>query len=153
MVGRMTRSSVGLSVVVLLFSVSAVAHGQDTLTVTNPGAGSVSIPAGYEWTDVTVQCWAGGGGGGGGFPNSGTWYGGGGGGGGAYASNTYPTLVSGSYNYYIGAGGAVGAGYGNGIPGGNTIWNYGGAKIFTLRVVAAATIGIRVQVAAARAWS
>jgi len=79
------------------------------------------IPNGYDWTNVTVQCWSGGGGGGSAGP------GGSGGGGGAYAYNTYPTLLSGSYNYYIGAGGGGGSD-GSGSSGGSTIWNYGGAQ-------------------------
>ena len=109
----------------LLLSVSVVAHGQDTLTVTNPGVGSVTVPAGYDWINVTVQCWAGGGGGG----SSSGYYGGGGGGGGAYSANTYTTpLVAGAYSYYVGAGGAGYVPGGNGGGGGNTIWNYGGAQ-------------------------
>jgi hypothetical protein len=112
-------------------TVFAVTRGSgETMTITTPGTGSVTVPTGYEWTNVTVQCWSGGGGGGGfGYFNefgNGP-YGGDGGGGGAYAYNSYATLLSGSYNYYIGAGGAAGAGgwgmLGNGSPGGNTIWN------------------------------
>ena len=108
----------------LLLSASAVARGQDTLTETTPGAGNITVPTGYEWTDVTVQCWSGGGGGGGSYGG----YGGTGGGGGAYSYNTYPTLLSGSYDYYIGAGGGGGGYTTNGGAGGNTIWNYGGAQ-------------------------
>ena len=118
-----------------LFLVSVAAHGQQmVLPVTNTGAGSITVPTGYDWINVTVQCWSGGGGGGGGWYV----YGGGGGGGGAYAYNTYPTLLSGLYNYYIGAGGGGGASINNGSAGGDTIWNYGGVKIFMLRVVAVA---------------
>ena len=68
--------------VVLLVATPAVAYGT-VLPLTTPGSGSVTIPAGYEWDNVTVQCWGGGGGGGssdGGF-NSGDGGGGGGGGG------------------------------------------------------------------------
>ncbi len=96
MVRRMTRSLLGASAVVLLLAVSAVAHAQDTFTVTNPGAGSVTVPAGYAWIDVTIQCWGGGGGGA---------YDGGGGGGGAYAYKTYVSLLAGTYSYYIAPGG------------------------------------------------
>ena len=52
--------------------------------LTATGAGSITIPAGYEWIDVTVQCWGGGGGGGGGYTPGGgyySYYGGGRGGG------------------------------------------------------------------------
>ena len=91
------------------------------ITLTMPGPGNVTIPPGYEWIDMTVQCW--GAGGGGGYGN------GGGGGGGAYADNTYATLLSGTYDYYIGAGGSGGNGESiNSSAGGNTIWDYGGAQ-------------------------
>ena len=112
--------------VVVILAVSTFARGNE-IDLTTTGTGSVTVPAGYEWTDVTVQCWSGGGGGGGASsvygPDSG-----GGGGGGAYAYNTYPTLVSGLYNYYIGAGGGGGPYSGSGSAGGNTIWNYGGTQ-------------------------
>lgn len=103
-----------------VLAASTVALGQVTLPITNTGAGSVTVPAGYDWTNVTVQCWGGGGGGG-------AW-GGGGGGGGAYAYNTYTTLSPGTYNYLIGSAGPSGASSWNGIGGGSTIWNYGGAQ-------------------------
>ena len=91
------------------------------ITLTMPGSGNVTIPPGYEWIDMTVQCW--GAGGGGGYGN------GGGGGGGAYAYNTYATLLSGTYDYYIGAGGSGGNGESiNSSAGGNTIWDYRGAQ-------------------------
>jgi hypothetical protein len=112
--------------VVVILTASTFAYGSE-MDLATPGAGSVTIPTGYEWTDVTVQCWSGGGGGGGGYYSDG-YYGGGGGGGGAYGYNSYATLVSGSYNYYIGAGGVGAAQYNNGSAGGNTIWNYGGAQ-------------------------
>jgi hypothetical protein len=39
------------------FLVSVAAHGQQVvLTETTPGAGTVTVPAGVEWADVTVQC-------------------------------------------------------------------------------------------------
>ena len=107
--------------------------GGDTLPLTTPGSGSVTIPAGYEWTDVTVQCWGGGGGGGGGSD----FFGAAGGGGGAYAYNSYATLPSGTYNYFVGTGGNYGYYYYSfqgwssvsaGSVGGNTIWNYGGSQ-------------------------
>ena len=61
-----------------------------------------------------------------------------GGGGVTYAYNTYPTLLSGSYEYYVGAGGGGGPYQGNGGAGGNTIWNYDEAlKIFMLPAAAA----------------
>ena len=44
-------------VLALLLSVSSLARGQDVLTLTTPGAGSIMIPTGDEWTNVTVQCW------------------------------------------------------------------------------------------------
>ena len=120
-------------VLALLLSVSSLARGQDVLTLTTPGAGSIMIPTGDEWTNVTVQCWGGGGGGGGTYGGCSM---GGGGGGGAYSSNTYPMLVAGTYNYYVGAGGAGGAGVANGAgytgygggSSGSTIWNYGGTQ-------------------------
>jgi hypothetical protein len=96
----------------------------DTLTLATPGAGSVTIPAGYDWTNVTVQCWGGGGGGGGGANPSG----GGGGGGGAYSGTTCTApLFAGAYSYYVGAGGDGGSGS-TGSGGGSTIWNYGGVQ-------------------------
>ena len=115
----------GIASFVLLF-VASKAWGQATLTLTTPGEGSVTVPTGVDWTDVTVQCW--GGGGGGGLLI--------GGGGGAYSANTYATpLVAGTYSYYVGAGGTGGEGGNpssvyewNGSAGGNTIWNYGGAE-------------------------
>ncbi len=115
----------------MLLSVSSVASAQLVLSLTSAGAGSVTIPTGYEWTDVTVQCWGGGGGGAVGNPS--TDFGAGGGGGGAYSSKTYLTpLLAGEYSYYVGAGG-VGGPYvpyvpDDGSSGGNTIWNYGGAE-------------------------
>ena len=111
----------------LLLAVSSIALGQVVLTLTNTGAGSVTIPAGYDWTNVTVQCW--GGGGGGGDSSLSSTFGGGGGGGGAYSSNLYITpLIAGTYSYYVGTGGAGGGYLDNGGSGGNTIWNYGGIQ-------------------------
>jgi autotransporter-associated beta strand protein len=109
-----------------VLSVSSVTQGQDVLTLTATGAGSVTIPIGYEWTNVTVQCWGGGGGG-----SSGPY--GQGGGGGAYAFNTYAAIVPGTYDYYVGPGGQGGVVYingsqENGSTGGSTIWNFGGAQ-------------------------
>ena len=49
---------------VLAASACSVAEAQLVLSLTTAGAGSVTIPAGYDWTNVTVQCWGGGGGGG-----------------------------------------------------------------------------------------
>ncbi len=115
--------------VAMIVAVSTFARG-DTLSFTTTGAGTLTIPAGYEWTHVTVQCWGGGGGGGAYAPGGG----GGGGGGGAYCAETYSTpLVAGSYSYYVGAGGYSGnaeTGYGlaAGGTGGDTIWNYDGAQ-------------------------
>ena len=86
----------------------------DEIDLTTTGSGSVTIPPGYEWTDVSVQCWGGGGGGGGGGDLNGA---GGGGGGGAYAYNTYPTLAFGLYDYYVGAGGGGASGNGSGDAG------------------------------------
>ena len=106
----------------LLFSVSVAGRASgDTITLTTPGAGSIPVPAGYEWINVTVECWGGGGGGGGG-PS------GGGGGGGAYASGIFATLPSGSYIYYVGAGGAGGGGGTYGGSGADTYWSPGGAQ-------------------------
>ena len=82
----------------LALSVPSVARA-NTLSFTTTGAGSVTIPAGYEWTNVTVQCWGAGGGGGGGgiFLTGATDYGGGGGGGGGYSAKTYTVpLVAGA---------------------------------------------------------
>ena len=111
---------------IFVLSAADTGMGQDTITLTTPGSGSVTIPAGYDWTNVTVQCWSGGGGGGGGrYEASGS---GGGGGGGAYASNTYETLLPGAYNYLIGVGGAGGPAQTNGSAGGSTIWNYDGIQ-------------------------
>ena len=110
--------------VAMIVAVSTFARA-DTLSFTTTGAGTLTIPAGYEWTDVTVQCW-GGGGGGGGYESG---DGGGGGGGGAYCAETYSTpLVAGSYRYYVGAGGYGGNGLAAGGTGGDTIWNYDGAQ-------------------------
>ncbi len=101
--------------VVTIWAVSTIAYANE-LDLTTTGASTVTIPAGYEWTNVTVQCWGGGGGGGG--------YYGGGGGGGAYSAQTYTTpLVAGAYSYFVGAGGAGGFDTG-GIDGGGTIWDY-----------------------------
>ena len=78
MFGRaMVRGFTAAGFVVALFTVLAVSNvGRgDSLSFTTTGAGTVTIPVGYEWANVTVQCWGAGGGGGGG-------YGGGGGGGG-----------------------------------------------------------------------
>ena len=120
----------GFCVVVLY---SCLAQGQQTLPLTTTGAGGVTIPAGYEWANVTVQCWGGGGGGGNGTTYNATGYGGSGGGGGAYSYKTYTTLAPGAYSYYVGAGGMGEVNYGGGFPngsgsGGSTIWNYGGAQ-------------------------
>ena len=122
---RKSIASITLLPSLLLVS-AATAHGQDILTETTPGAGSITVPTGYEWIDVTVQCWSGGGGGGGGEYEAGG--SGGGGGGGAYASNTYATLLPGAYNYLIGAGGAGGPSQAMGSAGGSTIWNYDGIQ-------------------------
>ena len=108
---------------VLFLTAFAMTRGSaDTITFTTPGEGSVTVPAGDEWTNVTVQCWSGGGGGGG--------YSGGGGGGGAYGETTYSSLATGSYAYYVGGGGARGfvgdqspSGPGYGWPGSYTAWN------------------------------
>ena len=98
---------------ILALSFSSVARAQFVLPLTSTGAGSVTIPAGYEWANVMVQCWGGGGAG-----MSGAQFGGGGGGGGgAYAYQTYTTpLVAGAYSYYVGNGG------GGGYVGESTIW-------------------------------
>ena len=96
--------------------------------MTTPGAGNLTIPTGYEWDNVTVQCWGGGGGGGSGGVSLG-YVGGGGGGGGAYAYNTYPMLPSGTFSYCIGTGGTAANGPdGSGGNGGDTIWDFGGAQ-------------------------
>ncbi len=116
--GRGSMAAAITAILVLAPAISSVVRG-DTLTLTTTGTGSVTIPAGYAWSDVTVQCW--GGGGGGGEANYG-----GGGGGGAYAFNTYAALPSGIYDYYIGGGGAGTSA--DGLAGGNTIWNFGGAQ-------------------------
>ena len=82
---------------ILALSVSSVARAQLVLSLTSAGAGSVTIPPGYDWTNVTVQCWGGGGGGGGGSATTtitAAALGGGAGGGGAYSSNTYTTPLS-----------------------------------------------------------
>ena len=126
----MVRSSMAAALrvaaisLMLLAAVSGVVRGA-IITETSTGAGTVTIPTGYEWTNVTVQCWGGGGGGAGGG------YYGAGGGGGAYASGTFATLPPGSYNYYVGAGGAGGGATnsdGSGGAGGNTDWNLGAAQ-------------------------
>ena len=106
----------------LVVVVPCVAWG-NTLTLTTTGIGSITIPAGYEWTDVTVQCWGGGGVGGASIGYVGLQCSGGGGGG-AYSAKTYATpLVAGTYSYCVGAGGGCG-GY---DVGQSTIWNYAGA--------------------------
>ncbi len=79
---------------ILALSVSSMAWSQDVLTLTATGAGSVPIPAGYDWTNVTVQCWGGGGGGGGGYTSGGgyySYYGGGGGGGALLCQDIHDT--------------------------------------------------------------
>ena len=99
----------------------------NTITLTTPGSGSLTVPAGYEWTNVTVQCWSGGGGGAGGWNDYDGYfhrYGDGGGGGGAYAYKGYTILLAGTYHYLIGVGGAGGPSGSNGSAGGSTIWNY-----------------------------
>ncbi len=107
---------------VLAASACSVAEAQLVLSLTTAAAGTVTIPAGYDWTNVTVQCWGGGGGGGGDAY---------GGGGGAYSGKAYTTpLVAGPYSYYVGAGGLGGTTIsvpGVGSSGGSTVWNYGGA--------------------------
>jgi hypothetical protein len=108
--------------VAVITAVSTIAYGSE-ISLTTTGAGIVTIPAGYEWTNVTVQCWGGGGGA--------AYEGAGGGGGGAYSSKTYATLAAGAYNYYVGAGGAgsaQGDSFIQAVSGSNTIWNYGGAQ-------------------------
>ena len=60
---------------VVPFAVLNAAARRHFVNHNNSGVGSVTIPTGYGWTDVTVQCWGGGGGGSG-------YYGFGGGGGG-----------------------------------------------------------------------
>ena len=108
--------------VAVILAVSTIACGSEIQLATT-GAGIVTIPAGYEWTNVTVQCWDGGGGASDQYQ--------GGGGGGAYASNTYATLAAGTYDCYVGAGGTGFTGKPFAPPesgGGNTIWNYGGAQ-------------------------
>ena len=132
------RRVLGVTIVLaLLLSVSSVARAQLVLSLTSAGAGSVTIPPGYDWTNVTVQCWGGGGGGGGGLVDGPVSDGGGGGGGGAFSAKSYatPLAAGASYTYYIGTGGSAGvAGYhGVAVPtsGGNgesTIWNYLGAQ-------------------------
>ncbi len=128
----MRRSMAAVTTALILaLSVSSMAWSQDVLTLTATGAGSVPIPAGYDWTNVTVQCWGGGGGGGGGYTSGGGYYSyyGGGGGGGAYSAKTYTTpLVAGAYSYYVGAGGGGGGSSGNGVAGGSTFWNYSGVR-------------------------
>ncbi len=116
----------GMLLAIAVFLVSTVAYG-DEIGLTTTGVGILTIPTGSEWINVTIQCWGGGGGGGGCYYG----YGGGGGGGGAYACNTYTSLSSGAYNYYIGSGGEGGAGGTTGYAGdtgGGTIWNYGGSE-------------------------
>ena len=80
------RRVLGVTIVLaLLLSVCSVTMAQLVLSLTSAGGGSVTIPAGYDWTNVTVECWGGGGGGGGGYYSpayAGNWYAGGGGGGG-----------------------------------------------------------------------
>ena len=122
----MVRGSMAAITTTLIWalSVSSVARG-DTMTFTTTGTGSVTIPAGYDWTNVTVQCWGAGGGGGG---NSGAYTAGGGGGGGAYASKTYAALLPGDYEIYVGAGGHGGGSWTDGAAGGGTIWNFGGTQ-------------------------
>lgn len=94
----------------------AAASGHaDTITLSTPGNGSVTVPEGYMWTDITVQCWSGGGGGG--LEDSYYGAGGGGGGGGAYGSATYSALGAGQYDYSVGGGGGLGS------NGGDTYWN------------------------------
>ncbi len=95
----------------------------------------MTIPSGYEWTNVAVQCWGGGGGGGASYQgNLGqgyVYYSGGGGDGGAYSFKTYATpLLAGTFSYYVASGGsggsyvAPGGNNQNGGGGGDTIWNY-----------------------------
>jgi hypothetical protein len=105
-----------------ILAVSTFAYGS-ALNLSATGAGSVTIPAGYTWTNVTVQCW----GGGGGASDQSH----GGGGGGAYAFKTYTSLAAGNYSYYVGAGGTGFSGNIFAPPesgGVNTIWNYGGTQ-------------------------
>ena len=123
--GSMVALRVAALCLMSVAAVSAVAHGQTVLPLTTTGAGSETIPAGYEWTNVTVQCWGAGGGAGGADYNE---EGSGGGGGGAYAFKTYTMLPSGTYSYYVGLGGGGGGYNSNGSAGGNTIWDYGGVQ-------------------------
>ena len=125
MVRGLTAAALRMTaVLILLLSIFAVVHGAE-LILTNTGAGSVTVPAGDDWTNVTIQCWGGGGGGGSCyyFSRLGELFGGGGGGGGGYCSlSGYGgvgfTIPAGTYNYTIGAGGTQ---YSNG---GNTQWDY-----------------------------
>ena len=60
---RLVRGSMAATItsaLILALSVSSVARAQVVLSLTSAGAGSINIPAGYEWTSVTVQCWGGG---------------------------------------------------------------------------------------------
>ena len=116
-----------VTALMLAMSVSSVALAQDVMTLTSTGAGSITVPAGYEWTNVSIQCWGGGGGGGGGYTSGGGYYSyyGGGGAGGAYSAKTYTTpLIGGAFSYYVGAGGRGSATDSAGSSGGSTVWNY-----------------------------
>jgi formylglycine-generating enzyme required for sulfatase activity len=129
LLARVSTLAASFSALLLPLSVSSVVNGS-VLSLTTTGAGSVTIPAGFEWTNVTVQCWgAGGGGGFGGLYSYGaTDMGGGGGGGGAYAAKAYAApLAAGAYSFYVGGGGASSSGT-NAQSGGSTIWNYLGAQ-------------------------
>lgn len=72
------------------------------VTITTPGAGTWTVPAGIA--SITVRCWGGGGHGGAGDGGN---NGGGGGGGGAYSESTLSVTPSDVIDYYVGAGGAT----------------------------------------------
>ena len=103
-------------VVAMVISVSGVARG-DTLSLTTPGSGSVAIPAGYEWTNVTVQCWSGRRGGS-------DYFGGARGGGGAASGGSGGLVLAGTG--YQGGNGCKGGMAGDFEPGGPTLGAGGG---------------------------
>jgi autotransporter-associated beta strand protein len=60
LLGYLMRSQIYTVSLVTAFTITGVTRA-NTLSLTTSETGTVTIPAGYEWTDVTIQCRGGGG--------------------------------------------------------------------------------------------
>lgn len=104
--------------------ISAVSASTGSATTIVLTSGTTwTVPADFNATNNTVECWGGGGGGGG--ANGGSPGSGGGGGGGAYARITNFAPAGGSVSYSVGAAGTAGLSVGPtaGGAGGNTFFH------------------------------